>query len=214
MPVDRHGCIKTQPFLPVIGSRIRGLRPSEKRPNTAVHQNAFGKWNDRKARKRSIKDRKNLGFTLCGFAGGTLSPWVLGWIKSVSVGLPSDAYAIANTYIVFTTIIFVGITVLLAIAGYVITQQFSAAKIAHEIQIIDELKEKLTTDEKLGIGLITAILENKEVTHHLRTLLERKVGELIMERLVDSQTSLAKAQSHSTAVEELAAQLLNEGGRK
>lgn len=157
---------------------------------------------------------KILGLLLCGFAGGSLSPWILGWIQSVSVQTPSDAYAIANTYIVFTTIIFVGITVLLAIAGYVITQQFSAAKIAHEIQIIDELKERLVTEEKLAITLVTAILENREVTQHVRRLLEQKVNEIVKERIVDNKTQLNKAQDENAALEGIAAQLVTEGGRE
>ena len=143
-----------------------------------------------------------------------MSPWILGWIQSVSVQTPSDAYAIANTYIVFTTIIFVGITVLLAIAGYVITQQFSAAKIAHEIQIIDELKERLVTEEKLAITLVTAILENREVTQHVRRLLEQKVNEIVKERIVDNKTQLNKAQDENAALEGIAAQLVTEGGRE
>lgn len=164
--------------------------------------------------KTLLRITKILAFVLCGFAGGTLSPWILGWIKSVSVGSASDAYAIANTYIVFTTIIFVGITVLLAIAGYVITQQFSAAKIAHEMQIIEELKEKLATEEQLGITLVTTILENREVTQHVRTLLEQKVDALIKERIADSKNQLSRAQDQSSALEDIAAQLFNGGESK
>lgn len=164
--------------------------------------------------KTLLRITKILGLVLCGFAGGTLSPWILGWIKSVSVGTPSDAYAIANTYIVFTTIIFVGITVLLAIAGYVITQQFSAAKIAHEMQIIDELKDKLASEERLAITLVTTILENREVTQHVRTLLEQKVDALIRERIADSKTQLSRAQDESSALDDIAAQLFNVGEPK
>ncbi|MFW3897676.1 hypothetical protein [Pseudomonas bharatica] len=164
--------------------------------------------------KTLLRITKILAFVLCGFAGGTLSPWILGWIKGVSVGSASDAYAIANTYIVFTTIIFVGITVLLAIAGYVITQQFSAAKIAHEMQIIEELKERLATEERLGITLVNAILENREVTQHVRTLLEQKVDALIKERIADSKNQLSRAQDQSSALEDIAAQLFNGGEPK
>ena len=105
-----------------------------------------------------IRILKILVVVLCGFAGGSLSPWILGWIQSVPVATPANAYAIANTYIVFTTIIFVSITLLLAIAGYVVTQQFSAARVAHEMQIIDELREQLTTDNQLGMSLVTEML--------------------------------------------------------
>ena len=63
---------------------------------------------------------KIIAVSLFGFAGGSISPWTLGWIKSIKVAEESNAISIANTYIVFTTIIFVGITVVLAIVGYVL----------------------------------------------------------------------------------------------
>ncbi|WP_143518004.1 hypothetical protein [Pseudomonas sp. PIC25] len=151
-------------------------------------------------------------FVFSGFAGGALTPWILGWIRSVSVATPSDAYAIANTYIVFTTIIFVGITVLLAIAGYVITQHFSTAKATQEHQIIDELKERVKVDEGLGIKLANAMLENPDVTEHLKSVLNEKVKQLINDRLADSQGALAQAQAQERALNGLAAQLNGGGG--
>jgi uncharacterized Tic20 family protein len=134
---------------------------------------------------------------LAGFAGGFLSPWIVGWIKRVSVETASDAYAIANTYIVFTTIIFVGVTVLLAIAGYVITQQFSAAKSAHEHEIIEELIEGVRTDEELGVRILEALLENPDVMEHLQTLINNKVNELVNEKITDSDTHLQSEQNRN-----------------
>lgn len=149
---------------------------------------------------------------ISGFAGGALAPWILGWIRSVTVQTPSDAYAIANTYIVFTTIIFVGITVLLAIAGYVITQHFSLAKAAQEHQIIDELKERVKVDEGLGVKLANAMLDNPDVTEHLKTVLNDKVKQLISDRLADNQGALSRAQAQENALNALASQLKGGGG--
>ena len=137
-----------------------------------------------------IRILKILVVVLCGFAGGSLSPWILGWIQSVPVATPANAYAIANTYIVFTTIIFVSITLLLAIAGYVVTQQFSAARVAHEMQIIDELREQLTTDNQLGMSLVT---------------------EMLGERLAASKSAQAKAQDESAVLEKLNKSLFGKG---
>ncbi len=137
-----------------------------------------------------IRILKILVVVLCGFAGGSLSPWILGWIQSVPVATPANAYAIANTYIVFTTIIFVSITLLLAIAGYVVTQQFSAARVAHEMQIIDELREQLTTDNQLGMSLVT---------------------EMLGERLAESKSAQAKAQDESAVLEKLNKSLFGKG---
>jgi hypothetical protein len=145
--------------------------------------------------------------SLVGFAGGAISPWVLGWIKRVTVETPSDAFAIANTYIVFTTIIFVGVTVLLAIAGYVIAQQFSAAKSAHESEIIDELIACVGKDEVMGVSIINAILENPDVIAHLNKLMNDKFDELVKEKVVDSESVLQSTLDQTERMRALAERL-------
>ena len=82
------------------------------------------------------------------------------------------------------------ITLLLAIAGYVVTQQFSAARVAHEMQIIDELREQLTTDNQLGMSLVT---------------------EMLGERLAESKSAQAKAQDESAVLEKLNKSLFGKG---
>lgn len=152
-----------------------------------------------------------LAVLIVGFAGGVIAPMVLGWLKSVAVGSPSDAVSIANTYIVFTTIIFVGFTVVLGIAGYVFTQQFSASKQVQENQIIDELRSRLGNDEKLAIKLLDSLLENPDVKAHLVSQLESKVDELIAERVADSQAVAAAAANDAAAIGALASQLKKNG---
>ena len=149
------------------------------------------------AKSTLMKIVQLLCIALAGFAGGFLSPWIVGWIKGVSVDTPSDAFAIANTYIVFTTIIFVGVTVLLAIAGYVITQQFSAAKSAHEYEIIEELIDGVRSDEELGVRILEALLENPDVVEHLQMLITNKVNELVNEKITDSDTHLQSEQTRN-----------------
>lgn len=154
---------------------------------------------------------KVFAILLAGFAGGAISPWAVGWLKSVQVTSTSDAVSIANTYIVFTTIIFVGVTVILAIAGYVFTQQFSASKQSQESQLLDELKEKVKSDERVGIALAKAILENPDVLRHLETTLLSKLEELIQARLDDSNAVANQAAQETSAINKLAAQLKPNG---
>jgi len=141
------------------------------------------------------KALKIFAVLLAGFAGGAMAPWVLGWFKAVVIGSPADAVSIANTYIVFTTIIFVGVTVILAVAGYVFTQQFSASKGSQEHQLLEELKEKIKSDEKLGIALANSILENSDVKRHLNDLLESKIGQILAARLEDAQATAEDMQA-------------------
>lgn len=154
---------------------------------------------------------KILAVFLIGFAGGAITPWALSWIKSATVGTPSDAVAIANTYIVFTTIIFVGVTVILAIVGYVFTQQFSATKESQLGQLADELKKTAKTDEDFGIKLINAMLENGDVKRHVDNKLQEKIKELILESKATSKQALDKAAEEAQAIESLTHQMNGNG---
>lgn len=145
-----------------------------------------------------------LAVLLIGFAGGALCPWVLGWINSSAVSNPSDAVSIANTYIVFTTLIFVGVTVILAVAGYVFTQQFTESKKAQASEIYEELRGRIKTEEKIGIDLASAILENTDASRHVDDLISNKIDALIEERKADSERA-------RKAVEEIAGQIGSNG---
>lgn len=148
-----------------------------------------------------------LAVLLAGFAGGVLAPWALGWVKVMSVPGPADAVAVANTYIVFTTIIFVGVTVLLAVAGYVFTQHFSSTKGAQERELLEELKERIKTDEALGVRLANAMLENSDVKRHLSQVLSMKTHELLRERVAERAAAAKRAANEADLVGSLASDL-------
>jgi hypothetical protein len=134
---------------------------------------------------------KLLTMVLIAFAGGFFAFVFINWLyKPVTITSASDAISIANTFIVFTTIIFVGFTVVLGIAGYVFTQQFSASKEAHEDRVIDDLKTRLKDDEGLNIELIKAILENEAVKAHLTTTLESKVNQLVTDKVTELELTV------------------------
>ena len=145
----------------------------------------------------TVKFYKTFAILMMGFIGGSLSPWVMGWIRSITVPEPGDAVSIANTYIVFTTIIFVGVTLVVAIAGYVFSQQFAASKRSQENQIIEELREQIKTDEKLGIKLASAIIENTDASHYIDKLISSKIDELIQEKKSDAERNASAIQSIS-----------------
>jgi len=150
---------------------------------------------------------KVLAFLLVGFTGGAITPWVMGWMKSVAVSTPSDAYAIANTYIVFTTIIFVGITVVLAITGYVFTQQFSATKESQLHHLVDELKQKIMSGREIGEKLADATLKNPNFHDHIDKQINRKLDELIQQRLAETQAAANSANQDDKTMAEIASQL-------
>lgn len=146
-----------------------------------------------------------LAILLIGFGGGALAPWFVAWLRATDVST-ADPVAIANTFIVFTTIIFVGVTVIIAVVSYVVTAQLATTREMQERQLLEDLRERLATDEKLGTSLARAILENPDVQRFLEKRLEEKLNELVSARCTESRTQ-------TEALQDLARQLQNEGGK-
>ena len=151
-------------------------------------------------------------FLLIGFVGGFSEPMILGWIHSVSSPTPSDAISIANTYIVFTTIIFVGITAIITVVGYRFAQQFAASKDAQETQIFDDLRTHLKDDEEIGLRILKNLLENRDVKSHLMDVLDAKVNELIRQKTADAKNELDRAEGNFKLTQALAEKLCKSNG--
>lgn len=147
---------------------------------------------------------KMLACLLAGFAGGSLAPWTWQWFKSSTVS-SADAVSIANTYIVFTTLIFVGFTIILAVAGYAFALHFSKTYEIQQRQTTEALKEKLKQDDKLACSLAEDIFNNSAVQVYLLNFLDSKVQQLINEKV-------ANANQQAVATQALAVQL-NRGGQ-
>jgi len=143
-----------------------------------------------------------VGMFLIAFVGGALS--FIFWYhltdfeNSIKV---TDAISIANTYIVFTTIIFVGFSVFLAIAGFIFTHQFSTTKEDQFSHLIRELGTKLKENEDdFGIKFIKKSLENPDVKNYLHEKLNTKLEQLIQERAnnLNNTQRIIKGLSSST----------------
>lgn len=145
---------------------------------------------------------------LCGvgFIGGCLAPWFVGWLTAVQVGT-QDAVSIANTYIVFTTIIFAGMAVVLSVIGYVFAQQFADSKKILEAQFFQELGELAKTDETIGIGIAEAVIENPDVKRHIDRTLREKLGEILAEKRADISSEQRANAAMASALDELSSQL-------
>lgn len=135
------------------------------------------------------KFKKYFAVLLIGFFGGFIAVPFLNIFEPIPVTELSNAVSIANTYIVFTTIIFVGFTVVLGVAGYIITQQISATQEAQENKILEELRTRVVNEERLGISLINAILENIDVKTHLDNKLMSKVKDAITDCLSEHEVT-------------------------
>lgn len=125
---------------------------------------------------------KYLAILLMGFTGGVFAPLFLSRYVGAQVTEVADAFSIANTYIIFTTLFFVGVTVIMAALGYVITQQLALSKGEHERQALNDIGVKLSKDEQVGIELINQLLTNPDVLRHIETQMGHKVEQAVRER--------------------------------
>lgn len=97
-----------------------------------------------------------------------------------AVPTAADAIAIANTYIVFTTIIFVAITLFLTVAGLWFTQQFATSKELQIRHLISDIEAKLNDNtDDLGIKLVDKAFANSDVSRHVQSILETKLEQLL-----------------------------------
>ena len=123
-----------------------------------------------------------IGVAFLGFLGGFLFPPLLGLIKG-NVPLGNDAVSVANTYIVFTTIIFAGLAVFIAIIGFVFTQQFAVSKEVQLHHLKDELESMVRDNSSdIGIKLIDIALENEDVRKHFEKKLDIKIYQILQEK--------------------------------
>ena len=133
---------------------------------------------------------KLFALLITAFAGGFFAIVFISWLyKPVTVS-PSDAVSIANTYIVFTTIIFVGFTVILGVAGYVFTEQLSASTEANENKILDKLKNRIKDDNDLCLEIMKILIENETVKSHLVDSLESKANQLLTDKVTELELSV------------------------
>lgn len=150
--------------------------------STAPPSQSPAQAKNKKDRKLGLKALKACFMLVLGFAGGFLSLVFVYWSKPLWATVAIDGVAIANTYIVFTTFLFVGFTVLLAVAGILFAQEFSRSKESHLLEALEHMCGGIHKDEKLSTKLVESILGSVEGRRFLEEKLESKIDELITQR--------------------------------
>lgn len=114
-----------------------------------------------------------------GFSGGVFSPFFVGWFRAEQISNNADAISSANTFIVFVTLIFIVVTVLVTMAAYIFSSQIVHSKLSMQMDFVGEIAEKLNEDGEMAIGLANAILGNTVITKHIAEAMNAKISELI-----------------------------------
>jgi len=144
-----------------------------------------------------------------GFAAGLIAPLAVSWAHVLNVHIPHETVDIANTYIVFTTFIFVVVSVFLAIIGYIFAQQFAQAKRTHQQWLFEELAEKAKDDDMVATKMIDAILHNADAKRMLQSKISSAVEEAAKERF-GSEGFDSSPEEREQSTRELASQLRQE----
>lgn len=102
----------------------------------------------------------------------------------------SDVIAVANTYIVFTTFIFVLITIIVTGTGIWFSKWFGLSK-DHEIrENMRELFECLESDSALSQKFVKSLFENNAISELLHKLVQARVEDEIRERNTDKDSGV------------------------
>ena len=144
---------------------------------------------------------------LLSFIGGSFAFIFWSYFSDFSTCIKNiDAISLSNTYIVFTTIIFVGFSVFLAIAGVIFTHQFSISKETQIVHLIAEIKTQLKENkEDFAIKFIKVCLDNPDIKNYLNDKFEEKLIQLLEEK----QQNL---NSQQKTINELSSQIKNKKG--
>ncbi|MHC3986252.1 hypothetical protein [Acinetobacter sp. TW_SC_4] len=137
---------------------------------------------------------KYIALLAIGFIGGCLSPMFLS-LFSPNVASLDQAYSIANTYIVFTTIFFVGITVLLALGSYVISQQLATTREQLETQAHKDLMKRIKYSESIATDIVKSLAENGDFKNQITQNIKEHTHRILADAAQESNNKVIEEQS-------------------
>lgn len=128
-------------------------------------------------------------FVAMSFVGGFAAIVFLSWLSRGSAPNVDQAVAIANTYIIFTTFIFVAFTVVTAIVGYIMAQTYTDGAQARHNDAIEHIKECIAKDDEKAVKLLNHLLQCPAVQNELSKQVSNKVDEILKAKYADAQIS-------------------------
>lgn len=102
----------------------------------------------------------------------------------------SDVIAVANTYIVFTTFIFVLITIIVTGGGIWFSKWFGLSKDQEIRENMRELFECIDSDDALAQNFVKRLFEHREIADLLHQLVQARVQDEIKERDIEQEEAV------------------------
>lgn len=166
-----------------------------------------------KFKERGLKLINNVfkygALLLAGFIGGCLAPMFLSLFQEHPPKTLDQAVAIANTYIVFTTIFFVGITVLLALGGYILSQQLATTRKHLENQAHEDLMKRIRFSESIATDIVKNLSANGDFKNQITQNIKEYTNQILNEAAHESDTKVIAEKTKSDKISGIKESLAN-----
>lgn len=145
-----------------------------------------------------------------GLIGGLVAFSAINCWTNIYKVVSTDAVAIANTYIVYTTFVIAAVAAVLTIAGLIFTQHFSAEKETHLANAFESMSELIQAGDGKAIALGQEVMGHPDVIRYVEQLLTQKLAEELTQRRARAKAKVAQAQAEANFEADLTDDLSNE----
>jgi hypothetical protein len=176
-------------------------------PHQNSHLNAlFARW-------LAKETRGLLGGLAGGVVGGVVAFTLINRFSSPSLASGADAISIANTYIVYSTLMIAAVAVFLTMAGLIFTQHFAMEKERHVADAFAALVGEMARTNGCAVEVVKEVMKNAEVVQHFDDQVKEKLREVMRAQLDNANQRKARARSEHDALSRIASDLESAKGR-
>jgi hypothetical protein len=159
------------------------------------------------ARWLAIETRGLLGGLAGGVVGGVVAFTLINGFSSTSLASDADAISIANTYIVYSTLMIAAVAVFLTMAGLIFTQHFAMEKERHVADAFAASVSEMAWTNGHAVAVVKEVMKNAEVVQHFDDQVKEKLREVVRAQLDNANLRKARARSEHDALSRIASDL-------
>ncbi|KQR89805.1 hypothetical protein ASG35_00695 [Burkholderia sp. Leaf177] len=150
-----------------------------------------------------------LGGLLGGVIGSVAAFALINRFASTSAVAGVDAVAIANTFIVYTTLMITAVAVFLTAAGLIFAQHFAVEKERHVADAFAALVAEMARTNGYAVEVVKEVMKNAEVVQHFDDQVKEKLNEVMRARMDHADQRKAQALNERDSLSRIASDLEN-----
>jgi len=148
-----------------------------------------------------------LGGLAGGVVGGAAAFTLMNRFDSRASATGADAISIANTYIVYSTLMIAAVAVFLTVAGLIFTQHFAIEKERHVADAFAALVAEMARTNGCAVEVVKEVMKNAEVVQHFEDQVKGKLNEVMRAQIDNAEQRKARARDERDALSQLASDL-------